>query len=116
MDEGAGSSADGTESSSSTVWRRTLYAVVIAQTLAIIGFSLRTPFLPFFLQDLGATSDKQAAIWSGLINAGGAGVMAITAPIWGIVSDRYGRKPMVLRSMFAATVTVGLMGLATAPW
>ena len=97
-------------------WRRTLYAVWIAQTLAIIGFSLRVPFLPFFLKDLGADSADQAAIWSGLINAGGAGVMAITAPIWGVVSDRYGRKPMVLRSMFAATMTVGLMGFATAPW
>jgi DHA1 family multidrug resistance protein-like MFS transporter len=97
-------------------WKRTLYAVWIAQTLAIIGFSLRVPFLPFYLQDLGADSADQAAVWSGLINAGGAGVMAITAPIWGVVSDRYGRKPMLLRSMFAATITVGLMGFATAPW
>jgi DHA1 family multidrug resistance protein-like MFS transporter len=97
-------------------WKRTLYAVWIAQMLAIIGFSLRVPFLPFYLKDLGADSADQAAVWSGLINAGGAGVMAITAPIWGVVSDRYGRKPMVLRSMFAATITVGLMGFATAPW
>jgi DHA1 family multidrug resistance protein-like MFS transporter len=72
--------------------------------------------LPFYLKDLGADSGDQATIWSGLINAGGAGVMAITAPFWGILSDRHGRKPMVLRSMFAATFTVGLMGFATAPW
>src|SRR5215216_2675445 len=97
-------------------WKRTLYAVWIAQMLAIIGFSLRVPFLPFYLKDLGADSVDQVAVWSGLINAGGAGVMAITAPIWGVISDRHGRKPMVLRSMFAATITVGLMGFATAPW
>jgi DHA1 family multidrug resistance protein-like MFS transporter len=42
--------------------------------------------------------------------------MAITAPFWGVIADRYGRKPMVLRSMFAAACTVGLMGVATAPW
>ena len=84
--------------------------------LAILGFSLRTPFLPFYLQDLGADSDSAAALWSGLINAGGAGVMAITAPFWGAIADRHGRRPMLIRAMFASTITVGLMGFATAPW
>lgn len=97
-------------------WRRNLYAIVIAQTLAIVGFSLRVPFLPFYLEDLGAATVGEQALWSGLINAGGAGVMAIAAPIWGVVADRRGRRPMLLRSMFAATATVGLMGLATEPW
>jgi DHA1 family multidrug resistance protein-like MFS transporter len=32
------------------------------------------------------------------------------------MADRKGRKPMVLRAMFAAMVTIGLTGLATAPW
>lgn len=84
--------------------------------LAIVGFSLRTPFLPYYLQDLGASSDDSAALWSGLINAGGAGVMALTAPLWGALADRRGRRPMLIRAMFCATCTVGLMGLATAPW
>lgn len=97
-------------------WKRTLYALWFAQLLAIVGFSLRVPFLPFFLEDLGTTSTNAQALWAGMINAGGAGVMAISAPIWGVVADRYGRKPMVLRSMFAATVTIALMGFATAPW
>ncbi len=97
-------------------WKRNLYALWVAQTLAIVGFSLRVPFLPFYLKDLGTTSTEQQALWSGIINAGGAGVMAISAPLWGVISDRYGRKPMVLRSMFAAMLTVGLMGLATQAW
>ena len=97
-------------------WKRTLYALWFAQLLAIVGFSLRVPFLPFFLEELGTESTGAQALWAGLINAGGAGVMAISAPFWGIVADRYGRKPMVLRSMFAATVTIALMGFATAPW
>ena len=97
-------------------WRRNLYAVWAAQILAIVGFSLRVPFLPFYLGDLGVATDQGQALWSGLINAGGAGVMAISAPIWGIVADRRGRRPMLLRATFAATATVGLMGLATQPW
>jgi DHA1 family multidrug resistance protein-like MFS transporter len=42
--------------------------------------------------------------------------MAISAPIWGLVGDKVGRKPMLLRSMIAASITVGFMGLAAAPW
>jgi DHA1 family multidrug resistance protein-like MFS transporter len=97
-------------------WKRNLYAIVAAQTLAIVGFSLRVPFLPFYLEDLGVSTVEGQALWSGLVNAAGAGVMAISAPIWGVVADRRGRRPMLMRATFAATITVGLMSLATAPW
>jgi DHA1 family multidrug resistance protein-like MFS transporter len=97
-------------------WQRNLYALWLAQMLTIIGFSLRSPFLPFFIEDLGATSFSSQALWAGVINAGGAAVMAVSAPLWGIVADRYGRKPMVLRAMFAGALTIGLMSLATSPW
>ncbi|MBA3642887.1 MAG: MFS transporter [Chloroflexia bacterium] len=97
-------------------WRRNLYAVGAAQLLAIIGFSLRAPFLPFYLGDLGVASSESQALWSGLINAAGAGVMAISAPFWGIIADRRGRRPMLLRAMIASTFTIGLMGFATQPW
>jgi DHA1 family multidrug resistance protein-like MFS transporter len=97
-------------------WRTNLYALFLSQLLAIVAFSLRAPFLPFFLGDLGLESTEQQAVWSGLINAFGAGTMAITAPIWGVMADRYGRKPMLLRAQFAAFVTIGLMGFATEPW
>ncbi len=97
-------------------WRRTLYALWLAQTLTIIGFSLRTPFLPFFVAELGARSLEAQALWAGVINAGGAAVMAVTAPLWGALADRYGRKLMVLRAMFAGSLTIALMAAATSPW
>lgn len=97
-------------------WRRNLYALWIAQLLAIMGFSLRTPFLPFFLGDLGVDTVEGQALWSGIVNAGGAGVMAISAPIWGTVADRYGRKPMLMRAQFSAFFTIGLMAFATEAW
>ena len=52
----------------------------------------------------------------GIVNAAGAGVMAITAPIWGTVADRYGRKPMLMRAQFSAFFTIGLMAFATEAW
>jgi DHA1 family multidrug resistance protein-like MFS transporter len=99
----------------SRAWRRNLYALWLAQLLTIVGFSMRAPFLPFFLGDVGADSFASQALWSGIINAGGAGVMAVAAPFWGIVADRYGRKPMVVRAMFAGFCTISLMSLAQNP-
>jgi DHA1 family multidrug resistance protein-like MFS transporter len=97
-------------------WRRNLYAITAAQFLAIVGFSLREPIIPFYLKHLGDLSTDAATRWSGLFAAGGGATMAISAPIWGLVGDKVGRKPMLLRSMIAASITVGFMGLATAPW
>ncbi len=97
-------------------WNVTLYAVWAGQMLALIGFSSRVPFLPFYLGDLGVTDVAGQTLWSGAINAAGAGAMAITAPIWGLLADRYGRKPMLLRGLFGGALVVALMGLATAPW
>lgn len=42
--------------------------------------------------------------------------MALTAPLWGRLADRVGRKAMLLRATLAASVVVGLMGFVTDPW
>jgi MFS transporter, DHA1 family, multidrug resistance protein len=97
-------------------WHTTLYAVWAGQLLALIGFSSRAAFLPFYVGELGVPDVAGQALWAGAINAAGAGVMAITAPIWGLLADRYGRKPMLLRGLFGGALTVALMGFAVAPW
>ncbi|MCD6034014.1 MAG: major facilitator superfamily 1, partial [Thermomicrobiales bacterium] len=94
----------------------TLYAVWAGQLLALIGFSSRVPFLPFYLGDLGVGDVSGQALWSGAINAAGAAAMAVTAPIWGFLADRYGRKPMLLRGLFGGAGIVMLMGFANSPW
>jgi DHA1 family multidrug resistance protein-like MFS transporter len=97
-------------------WKRNLYALWIAQTLVLTAFSFRDAFFPFYMEELGGLTNDQAAVWSGISMAGGALVMVIAAPIWGTVADRRGRKPMVLRSMWAAMITAFLMAFAMAPW
>jgi MFS transporter, DHA1 family, multidrug resistance protein len=97
-------------------WNVTLYAVWAGELLALVGFSSRVPFLPFYLGDLGVSDVSGQALWSGAINAAGAAAMAITAPILGLLADRYGRKPMLLRGLFGGAGVVVLMGFANAPW
>lgn len=116
MRPGAKAPVAGAALGSAPNWQRTLGALWLAQTLTIIGFSLRTPFLPFFVAELGARNLETQVLWAGAINAGGAAVMTITAPLWGALADRYGRKLMVLRAMVAGSLTIGLMALATSPW
>ncbi len=94
-------------------WRRNLAALWVAEFTAIFGFSFAFPFLPAFLhRDLGIQDQRSLAFWTG-VAAGATGfAMAFASPVWGLLADRYGRKPMLLRAMLGAGVTVGLMGLA----
>ncbi len=56
--------------------------------------------------------EREIRIWSGAIFSSHAVAMAIFGPIWGALSDRYGRKVMVERAMFGGALMIGLMGLA----
>jgi DHA1 family multidrug resistance protein-like MFS transporter len=94
-------------------WRRNLAALWLAEFTAILGFSFAFPFLPLFLhRELHIANGPELSFWSG-ISAGATGfALAITAPIWGRLADRYGRKPMLVRAMVGGGISVGLMGLA----
>jgi DHA1 family tetracycline resistance protein-like MFS transporter len=67
----------------------------IAVFVDILGFSILIPFLPFFSQEYGAPA------WQiGLLLSTNAMFGFFSGPIWGSLSDRYGRKPMLLISQF----------------
>ena len=94
-------------------WRRNLAALWLAEFVAIMGFAFAFPFLPLFLhRELHIPNGSQLSFWSG-IAAGATGfALAITAPIWGRLADRYGRKPMLVRAMLGGGLFVALMGLS----
>ncbi|HOV65062.1 MAG TPA: MFS transporter, partial [Spirochaetia bacterium] len=86
-------------SSPAISWKRNLYAIWIAEFIAIIGFNTSVPIIPFYLQDLGIHDPQKLKIWVGISQALVSVAVAIFAPIWGKVADIYGRKPMLLRAM-----------------
>jgi DHA1 family multidrug resistance protein-like MFS transporter len=94
-------------------WRRTLYTIWITEFFAIAGFSFVGPFVPYYIQELGVHDPKQVALWAGLTISAQALTLAIMAPIWGALADRYGRKVMVVRATFGGAVLMALMGFAT---
>jgi DHA1 family multidrug resistance protein-like MFS transporter len=98
------------------LWKRNLYSLWVAQFLAGAGLSMVMPFLPFYLKDLGVTDPDSVKIWSGLVFSAPFMVSAFMQPLWGILGDRYGRKPMVVRAMMALGLANIAMGFAqTAP-
>jgi DHA1 family multidrug resistance protein-like MFS transporter len=92
-------------------WQKNLYSAWTAQLLAIAGFSFVFPFMPLYVQELGVRGVSSAALWSGALTASTALTMAVAAPIWGNLADRFGRKVMVMRAMAAGCLIVGAMGL-----
>jgi DHA1 family multidrug resistance protein-like MFS transporter len=97
-------------------WRKNLYAIAIAQFIALGGGNLVFPFMPFYVEDLGVSDPEKIALWSGLLGTATGLMLFIFSPIWGGLADRYGRKPLLLRAYLGATVTMTLQGLVQNVW
>lgn len=93
-------------------WQITLAVVFFAQMTTAIGFSLVFPFLPLYIDFLGSHTDISTEFWAGMVISAQALMMALAAPFWGVLADRYGRKPMVLRAMVGGALILSLMGFA----
>lgn len=94
-------------------WQVTLAIVFLAQMLTAVGFSLVFPFLPLYVEHLGSTTGLSVEWMAGLVIAVQGLTMMIASPLWGAVADRYGRKLMVLRSMYGGVLVMALMGMVT---
>ncbi|MGI8748281.1 MAG: MFS transporter [Deinococcus sp.] len=96
-------------------WQGTLLVMVASQLLTQTAFTLGLPFLPLYIQGLGVRDPQQAALWAGASATVSGLAMAVMAPVWGRLADRFGRKAMVLRATFAGVVVVGAMALVSSP-
>ncbi|MFO7544893.1 MAG: MFS transporter [Trueperaceae bacterium] len=93
-------------------WQRTVAVMFAAQLLASVGFSTIFPFLPNYVESLGARSGGSTLFWVSAVFSVQAVAMMVASPIWGAVADRYGRKLMVERALFGGAVIILAMGFA----
>ncbi|MBO9610044.1 MAG: MFS transporter [Paenibacillaceae bacterium] len=78
-------------------WKRNLIAVWAGVFFCSASFSITIPFMPIFLTtELGM--DKHLELWSGFTFSIPIFASALIAPFWGSLADKYGRKPMMIRS------------------
>lgn len=90
-------------------WKRTLYIIFFAQITSTIGFSSIFPFLPLYVDALGARSQLSVELLAGLVYSAQAFTMMLASPVWGGLADRYGRKLMVERAMYGGAILLFLM-------
>ena len=97
-------------------WKINLYSLWVSQICSLMSFGFGIPFIPFYFQELGVSSTVQLSYYVGLSATLPAAAMAVASPVWGIVSDRYGRKMMILRAMFFAALILASMGMVRSVW
>jgi DHA1 family tetracycline resistance protein-like MFS transporter len=86
----------------------------IIGTVAIdaLGIGILAPIMPKLLEQLTGAGLARAAIYGGWLTALFASVQFFAAPILGNLSDRFGRRPVLLPSLFAFGASYVLMGIA----
>lgn len=89
--------------------RRQASLGIIFATIFIdmVGFGIVIPIMPFYAEHFGATG-----IHVGLLMSSFSLMQFIFAPIWGRLSDRIGRRPIILMSLIGSAITLLLLGLA----
>lgn len=93
-------------------WLITLLVVAFAQALGAGGISLVYPFLPIYVQTLQDAHLINRELLAGLVIAAPPLMATFTAPFWGRLADKYGRKKMVIRALLCSSVVLCLMGFA----
>jgi len=82
--------------------------VFLTVFLDLIGFGIVLPLLPFYATELGASPFEV-----GLIIASYSAMQFLFAPIWGALSDHFGRRPLLLVGLFGSAVSYVVFGLAS---
>jgi len=77
----------------------------------MIGLMLVLPILPFYAGDLGASPER-----IGLLIAAFSVAQLIAAPFWGRLSDRIGRRPVLVIGLSASAIAYVVFGFATTVW
>ncbi|HEX6076556.1 MAG TPA: MFS transporter [Micromonosporaceae bacterium] len=87
--------------------RKALPVVYLAVFVDMLGFGIILPLLPFHAERLGGTG-----VWVGGVLTAYAAAQFVAAPVLGALSDRFGRRPMLLASLAGSAVSLALTGVA----
>ena len=88
-----------------------LFAIFMVVFIDLLGFSLILPLLPYYARTFNANS-----VVTGLLVASYAAMQLVGAPLLGRFSDTYGRRPILLVSIFGTFLGFLLLGFANTLW
>ncbi len=93
-----------------------LIFILVTITLDAIGIGLIFPVMPGLLEQVTGGSLAQAAVWGGALSASFAIMQFLFGPIMGSLSDRYGRRPVLLISVGFMALGYLVMAIASSIW
>ncbi|MGD8496088.1 MAG: MFS transporter, partial [Gemmatimonadales bacterium] len=85
-----------------------LGVVFITVLLDLIGFGIVLPLVPYYASDMGATP-----LMVGIVIASYSLMQLLFSPVWGSLSDFYGRRPLLILGLFGSAVSYLVFGLAS---
>jgi MFS family permease len=96
-------------------WKRNLFVLWVGVFFCSTAYSTSIPFLPIFLNtSLGVEEHLEA--WAGISFGITFLASALISPYWGSLADKYGRKPMLIRSGYSLAVLYFLTYFVTDPY
>ena len=90
--------------------------ILLTVCLDAIGIGLIFPVMPDLMVEVTGLSLSEAALWGGAITASFAIMQFLFGPVVGNLSDRFGRRPVLLISMTVMALDYAIMGLAASVW
>ena len=92
--------------------------IFVVATVAIdaMGIGLIMPVMPDLLREVDGGNLSDAAIWGGILATTFAAMQFLFGPVVGSLSDRYGRKPILVFSLFIMAFDYVLMAFAGTIW
>ena len=91
--------------------RRNTTILFACMIIVMLGFGMIIPIMPFYVTSFGASGSAM-----GLLMATYGLMQLIFAPVWGGLSDRIGRKPVLVIGILGNALTQFLMGFSTELW
>ena len=91
--------------------RKTLIVLSFTLVVVTLGYGLVVPIFPFYIEELGGSGGEM-----GMLVALAAFTELLFGPLWGSLSDRVGRKRVLMVGVFGYGAALLLMGFASRLW
>jgi DHA1 family tetracycline resistance protein-like MFS transporter len=94
----------------------TLICILVTIFLDLVGYGIIVPVLPELIKELTGSGVAEAAVFGGFLVFIYASMQFLFSPVLGNLSDRYGRRPVLLGSLLGMTFDYTMMSLTPVVW